>query len=194
MNPLPRCLSLIAIGWLSLSLSGCQSTPEQLTIEPVMTPPGHSIPVQLRVRDGRPHNHLLRRLHHEDKAEFATAQQPLATLISGNLAPYWPDSPAAERTVDIEIEEALIEVTRAGLQHHIQYELVLATTVQAPQGELQKTFRGQASGQSPVAPGSSRLERDFNLLAGEVLENLVSDQDIRDWLQAEAAEYTEQAP
>ena len=97
------------------------------------SPTQHLPLIQLQVQDQRGQSHVLRVEHHQDHAEFATTNVPLATLISEELAKHWRISSQSPLQLTLYIEDALIRVQHVNQEYQTSQTIRLRLQGAAPQ-------------------------------------------------------------
>lgn len=171
-----------------LFLSACGSTPAptppalQLSIQSsVVLTEGQ--PVQLTVNDRRTQGHLLRVEHSLDHAEFATATQPVATLISEELQRTLPIVGQADTHLSIYIEHALVRAVRRGNEYEVEHRVVLGAVATRGNSQVRSEMTTTMGPQTVRRLDYNRIERDFSRNLNATLDALLKESELRQFLQ-----------
>lgn len=172
MIKIPKVATLL----LALILSGCQSTPTSLVLNPQLDASPSGAAVQLQVRDQRAHNYIMRVNSSEDSAEFATADPSLASLISTALGERWVISETADAKLEVIIRDALLVIKQGSLRHDTEHTLSLQTKLTTPSTDFKKTFSGNRTSNGPLRADRVRVSREFEELLATVLSEIANDE------------------
>ena len=172
MIKIPKVATLL----LALILSGCQSTPTSVVLNPQLDASPSGAAVQLQVRDQRAHNYIMRVNSSEDSAEFATADPSLASLISTALGERWVISETADAKLEIIIRDALLVIKQGSLRHDTEHTLSLQTKLTTPSTDFKKTFSGNRTSNGPLRADRVRVSREFEELLATVLSEIANDE------------------
>ena len=172
MIKIPKVATLL----LALILSGCQSTPTSVVLNPQLDASPSGAAVQLQVRDQRAHNYIMRVNSSEDSAEFATADPSLASLISTALGERWVISETADAKLEVIIRDALLVIKQGSLRHDTEHTLSLQTKLTTPSTDFEKTFSGNRTSNGPLRADRARVSRDFEGLLATVLSEIANDE------------------
>lgn len=172
MIKIPKVATLL----LALILSGCQSTPTSVVLNPQLDASPSGAAVQLQVRDQRAHNYIMRVNSSEDSAEFATADPRLASLISTALGERWVISETADAKLEVIIRDALLVIKQGSLRHDTEHTLSLQTKLTTPSTDFEKTFSGNRTSNGPLRADRVRVSREFEELLATVLSEIANDE------------------
>ena len=172
MIKIPKVATLL----LALILSGCQSTPTSVVLNPQLDASPSGAAVQLQVRDQRAHNYIMRVNSSEDSAEFATADPSLASLISTALGERWVISETADAKLEVIIRDALLVIKQGSLRHDTEHTLSLQTKLTTPSTDFKKTFSGNRTSNGPLRADRVRVSREFDELLATVLSEIANDE------------------
>lgn len=172
MIKIPKVATLL----LALILSGCQSTPTSVVLNPQLDASPSGAAVQLQVRDQRAHNYIMRVNSSEDSAEFATADPSLASLISTALGERWVISETADAKLEVIIRDALLVIKQGSLRHDTEHTLSLQTKLTTPSTDFKKTFSGNRTSNGPLRADRVRVSREFEKLLAIVLSEIANDE------------------
>lgn len=172
MIKIPKVATLL----LALILSGCQSTPTSVVLNPQLDASPSGAAVQLQVRDQRAHNYIMRVNSSEDSAEFATADPSLASLISTALGERWVISETADAKLEVIIRDALLVIKQGSLRHDTEHTLSLQTKLTTPSTDFEKTFSGNRTSNGPLRADRVRVSREFEELLATVLSEIANDE------------------
>lgn len=184
MIKIPKAATLLSAAlFFSVFLSGCQSTPDSVALNPQVdtTATGHQ--VQLRVRDQRAHNHVMRFKTNEDSAEFATADPSLASLISERIGQRWSVTDSADAELEVIIRDALFVIEQGSLRHDTKHTVRIQTRLTTPNNEFEKTFSGSRESNGPLRADRNRVGREFANLLAAVLDDILSDEALNRHIQ-----------
>ncbi|WP_185960702.1 YajG family lipoprotein [Aliidiomarina halalkaliphila] len=171
-----------------LFLSACGSTPGptpsalQLSVQSSVVL-AESQPLQLTVSDRRTQNHLLRVEHSLDHAEFATATQPVATLISEELQRTLPIVGQANTVLHIYIDHALVRAVRRGNEYEVEHRVVLSAVATQGNAQVRSEMTTTMGPQTVRRLDYGRIERDFNRNLNTTLDALLRESELRQFLQ-----------
>ena len=173
----PKVAALLCSALLfTVVLSGCQSTPDSVALNPQLDASATGNSVQLRVRDQRAHNHVMRVKTDEDSAEFATADPSLASLISNRLGERWTISDAADAQLEVFIHDALVVIHQGSLRHDTEHSVRVQAQLTTPSIEFEKVFSGNRETNGPLRADRNRVGREFSELLGSVLSDIANDE------------------
>lgn len=193
MIKIPKVATLL----LALILSGCQSTPTSVVLNPQLDASPSGAAVQLQVRDQRAHNYIMRVNSSEDSAEFATADPSLASLISTALGERWVVSETASESADVELEviirDALFVIKQGSLRHDTEHTLSLQTKLSTPTTDFEKTFNGSRTSNGPLRADRLRVSQEFSELLATVLSEIANDEALNRHIQEALSAHIQEA-
>lgn len=181
----PKNKTFIKLLWCLpvLMLSGCQSTPDgPLTIAPVIDGVTTQAPIAIEVLDKRPQHHIIRIERSGHPAEFATSQQPLATLISDAYQHYYSVDEGSPRLLSTRIQTGLCVAQQARTRHEVTCQVVIDAVVNTPGGQLTKSFTARRTREGAMNLKPNDVAGDFTHLLSQVLTEISRDSAIREWL------------
>ena len=167
---------LIMVTAAFVALSGCQSAPQHVTLNPQLTTTATGHQVSLQVRDQRAQNHIMRLQQSDQTAEFATADPSLASLISQRLSERWTVVDEANAQLQVTIVDALFVIEQGSLRHDTEHKLRLHVRLTTPDAEFEKTFQGSRESNGPLRADVRRIEREFAGLLTDVLSDIMDDE------------------
>ena len=173
----PKVAALLGTAlFFTVALSGCQSTPDSVALNPQVDADATGNSVQLRVRDQRAQNHVMRFKTDEDSAEFATADPSLASLISHSLGKRWTINDTADAQLEVIIRDALVVIHQGSLRHDTAHTVRVHTQLTTPSIEFEKAFSGNRETNGPLRADRNRVSREFSELLSTVLSDIASDE------------------
>lgn len=173
----PKVAALLCSALLfTVALSGCQSTPDSVRLNPQLNTEPSVNSIQLSVRDQRAHNHIMRFKTDEDSAEFATADPSLASLISARLGERWTINDTAAAQLEVIVRDALVVIHQGSLRHDTEHSVRVHARLTTPTIEFEKTFSGTRETNGPLRADRNRVSRDFSELLGTVLSDIANDE------------------
>lgn len=184
MIKMPKVATLFSSALLlTLTLSACQTTPDSVALNPQLNTSPSNAQVQLRVRDQRAHNYVMRVNTSEDSAEFATADPSLASLISAGLSDRWTITGTANAELEVIIRDALFVIKQGSLRHDTQHTLKLTVRLRTPSTEFEKTFNGTRESNGPLRADRTRVGQEFSELLAAVLSDIANDEAVNRHIQ-----------
>ena len=167
-----------------VTLSGCQSAPQPVALNPQLSTSPTGDQISLRVRDQRAQNHIMRLEQNDNTAEFATADPSLASLISERIGERWQVVDEANAHLEVTIIDALFVVKQGSLRHDTAHNLRLHAQLTTSDAEFEKTFRGTRESNGPLRADIRRIEREFAGLLADVLTDIAEDEQLTTRIQA----------
>lgn len=172
-------LILAAAAVISMvTLSGCQSSPQPVALNPQLATSATGDQISLRVRDQRAQNHIMRLEQNDNTAEFATADPSLASLISDRMGQRWEVVDEAGAHLEITIIDALFVIKQGSLRHDTAHNVRLHAKLTTADAEFEKTFRGSRESNGPLRADIRRIEREFAGLLADVLTDIAEDEQL----------------
>jgi uncharacterized lipoprotein YajG len=182
--------SYILGGLCLMSLFSCSSTPQFAIVAPDV--PQLSLvnhithPIKLTLQDFRSNRYLVKLNYANNPAELMSSQAPLADVFASAFEQAMQQQGISlsdlGSPMTVKITQALIDVEQKlnDYQAHITVELMVQ--ISKNNQTLTKTFvkNGQRSGL--FSADIAVLERDFNLLAGELIANILQDPEVQQFL------------
>lgn len=177
---------------ITFLLTGCASTPSHLIIAPeIITPPiSKQINQQasLNIIDMRTANHIVQILRENEAATIFSAQERLEDIIKNSLSKHWPRQGliiknSAANAINIEIEKALISVKQETFKYQVQTEIVLKVHIDNGIKTLKSTFKNTGSSKGPFKADIAILERNFNQRLANLLQKILANDKINNFLK-----------
>lgn len=185
-------LFAVPMAILATLLTGCANT--ELSPLPLelssLAPPTTAIamqrvqpqPARLMVVDQRPQHHALR-LHHGSKpAQFTTLQEPIATLVRQQLAPYFSYRGDHPLLLQVTIEQALCVANESFSSHDMSCTVVLQAHASVPASSWRKSFTATRSREGKLKLKSDYVQTDIAAVLNSALSELVNDTELYTWL------------
>lgn len=161
-----------------VTLSGCQSSPQPVALNPQLSTSASGDQISLRVRDQRAQNHIMRLEQNDNTAEFATADPSLASLISDRMGERWEVVEEASAHLELTILDALFVIKQGSLRHDSTHNVRLHAKLTTADAEFEKTFRGSRESNGPLRADIRRIEREFAGLLADVLTDIAEDEQL----------------
>ena len=177
---------------IAFLLGGCATPPSHLIIAPeILTQTAiHHINKQaiLSVIDMRTANNIVQILRKGEAATLLSAQERLEKTITNSLSKHWQQQGLsiqdnAVNTITIAIEKALISVSQETLNYQAQSTIVLKVTINNNEQTLTSTFKNSGSSKGPFKADIAVLERNFNQRLANVLQQVLSNEKIIQFLK-----------
>ena len=177
---------------ITFLLIGCASAPTHLIIAPeIITPPiSKQINQQasLNIIDMRTANHIVQILRENEAATIFSAQERLEDIIKNSLSKHWPQqglviSNNSVNAINIDIENALINVKQDTFKYQVQTEIVLKVSINNGIKTLTSTFKNTGSSKGPFKADLAVLERNFNQRLSNLLQNILVNEEINQFLR-----------
>jgi uncharacterized lipoprotein len=187
-----KILLLITSLIITVILSGCTSAPSHLIIAPeIMSTSVNQHTNQqasLNVVDMRTAVHVVQILREGEAATLFSAQERLEDIIKTSLSKHWQQQglaiqTAAVNSINIVIEKAVISVTQETLSYEVQTEIVLKVTINNGIQTLTSTFNNRGNSEGPFKADIAVLERNFNQRLANLLEQILANDKINNFLK-----------
>jgi len=175
-----------------LGLCGCANIPSHIIIAPdnIMTSAvsHNNKQTQLDVIDMRTANHIVQIMREGEAATLVSAQERLEGTIKNNLIKHWKKqdlviNTSGINTVNISIEKAIISVAQETMKYEVQTEIVLKVTINNGSKKLTSMFSNRGNSDGPLQVDIAVLERNFNQRLAKLLQQILADKKIRDFLK-----------
>ncbi|MCL4409534.1 MAG: YajG family lipoprotein [Gammaproteobacteria bacterium] len=183
---------LLAVCFSGLLLAGCATSPQmpetvQINLPLRLSSPTQHLPlIQLQVQDQRGQSHVLRVEHHQDHAEFATTNVPLATLISEELSKHWRISSQSPLQLTLYIEDALIRVRYINQEYQSSQTIRLRLQGQHRNNTITRRYQTVITGAPLRAADYERWQRSFNQGLTDTIQQLLDDPELQQWLRQQS--------
>ncbi|WP_206483790.1 YajG family lipoprotein [Thalassotalea sp. G2M2-11] len=185
-------LSLLIATTLACLTSGCATTAKQLVIAPqaVMTQGQHyqQKSAQVLVDDLRNTIHLVE-IHQEDAAaELINSQENLGQTIAEHLTQALVSSgldikSPTNNSITLIINNAIVKVQQGLLKYQANTQLTFTVRVKSGEQVLTKTYNTKLNSEGAFNADLAVLERDFNQQLSTLLQQIVNDSEIYQFLQ-----------
>ena len=176
---------------LLLGLYGCANVPSHIIIAPEITSPSNRVQsnkqTQLDVIDMRTSNHIVQIMRKGKAAILVSAQERLENTIKDTLSQHWKKQQLtlnnnAINTINITIEKAIINVEQSTFDYKVQTEIILKVVVNNGSETLTSIFKNRGNSDGPFQADIAVLERNFNERLAKVLQQIITNQKISDFL------------
>jgi len=177
---------------LILTLTACASLPSHLIIAPdIMVTPAiyhNNKQVQLDVVDMRTSNHIVQILREGEAASLLSGQERLEDIIKSNLSKHWKKQglalqDSAVNTVNVAIEKAVISVNQEAIEYKVQTEIVLKVVINNGDKTLTISFSNRGNSDGPLQADIAVLERNFNQRLAKLLQQILANKKISNFLK-----------
>jgi uncharacterized lipoprotein len=185
-------LSHFQILLLLMLLNGCANLPSHLIISPdnVITPAifHANKQAQLNVIDMRTANHVVQIIRKGEAATLLSTQERLEETIKKNLSKHWKKQnldiqPNGLNAITVAIEKAVISVVQERVEYQVQTEIVLKITINNGSQTLTTTFNNRGNSDGPLQADIAVLERNFNQRLEKILEQVLANKKISNFLK-----------
>ena len=176
---------------LLLTLYGCTNVPDHIIIAPDITNitanTNHNKQMQLDVIDMRTSTHIVQITSKGEAAILVSAQKRLEQTIKSTLSEHWTKQNLTIRNnaankIKISIEKAIISVNQTTLEYDAQTEIILKVVVNNNPQTLTMTFKNRGSSEGPLKADIAVLERNFNERLSKLLQQILTNKKINDFL------------
>jgi uncharacterized lipoprotein len=176
---------------LLLGLYGCANVPSHIIIAPEITSPSNRVQsnkqTQLDVIDMRTSNHIVQIMRKGKAAILVSAQERLENTIKDTLSQHWKNQHLtlnnnAFNTIKITIDKAIINVEQSTFDYKVQTEIILKVVINNGSETLTSTFKNRGNSDGPFKADIAVLERNFNERLAKVLQQIITNQKISDFL------------
>ncbi|RUO78066.1 YajG family lipoprotein [Idiomarina seosinensis] len=177
-----RCVkSVMLASCFTLLLGACQSAPDPLLIAPVTIDDSLSAKVaNIKVQDQRTHAYLYRVKRNQDKAQFASPQQPLTDIIAESLQNLVSETESGMGLKwYVSLEQGLVEATLSGLKYQLEHTIVIRVQAQQANRSYSNSYRGRMQSTGVGQPDEAVIEREFTQLLRSVLSDISNDPKLR---------------
>jgi len=176
---------------LLLTLYGCTNVPDHIIIAPditnITTKTNHNKQMQLDVIDMRTSTHIVQITSKGEAAILVSAQKRLEQTIKSTLSEHWAKQNLTIRNnaankIKISIEKAIISVNQTTLEYDAQTEIILKVIINNNPKTLTMTFKNRGSSEGPLKADIAVLERNFNERLSKLLQQILTNKKINDFL------------
>lgn len=169
-------LKALIFGCTAITLSACQSAPDPLLVNAQVNASQLTAPVALTVNDMRSHNYLMRVKLSDDQAQFAPSEPLLETAVYEALANKIAVNSNANSTMQVAINEALIDVEQGSVKHVVEHQISLQVKVIRGDTTYTRDYNGKASSEGAFRADAAALESDFSALLSQLLSDVLNDE------------------
>jgi len=159
-----------------VALSACQSVPDPLLVNAQVSAAKVNAPVALSVNDMRSHNYLMRVKLSDDQAQFAPSEPLIETAVYEALAERLNLDNNAGATMQVAINEAVIEVEQGSVKHLVEHKINLQVKVTQGDTTYTRDYNGKASSEGAFRADAAALESDFSALLSQLLNDILRDE------------------
>jgi uncharacterized lipoprotein len=176
---------------LLLGVYGCANVPSHIIIAPEIMSPSNTVQsnkqAQLDVIDMRTSIHIVQIMREGKAAILVSAQERLENTIKDTLSQHWKKQQLtlnnnAINTINITIEKAIINVEQSTFDYKVQTEIILKVVVNNGSETLTSIFKNRGNSDGPFKADIAVLERNFNERLAKVLQQIITNQKISDFL------------
>ncbi len=177
---------------LSLVLSACSSAPSSVILAPQVNNPTSSVymnkQASLVVSDLRTQNHLIQILKTGKAAELLSPANDITATVNQSLSQQWTSQGlniGSDSAINITvfIDAALVSVQQETVKYTAQSEIRLRVQIQKDDKTLTNHFKSKGQSNGPLSADIAVLERDFNQLFGRVIEEVMANQEIQNFIK-----------
>jgi len=177
---------------LTLGLSACSNIPSHLIVAPEIIASTavyhHNKQAQLDVIDMRTANHIVQIIRTGEAATLLSARQNIEDTINNTLNKHWQKqglliNNRGNNVINIAIEKAVISVNQKTMEYKAQTEIVLKVTINNGVQTLTSTFKNRGNSDGPLTADISVLERNFNLRLTKLLQQILTNEKIKNFLK-----------
>lgn len=174
-----------------LLLGGCASMPKEVVLAPTLIPQQYSpealSTVDLDVVDNRPQRHLLQIQQGEEKRKLLSANRSPGKLLNQTISEGLSQqgfrlTPTAEVVMTVEIEKMLINLNQEVVKYQAENDIALKVIVKHHGKTLTKRFASKGESHGPLKADVTVLERLFNEQLGQLINQLLNDSQIKEYL------------
>ena len=142
----------------------------------------------ITVTDMRSAQHIVQILRKDKAAEIYSSQQPLKNIIKQTLTAEFKKqglaiNAQASNTIDIIIENSLISVQQEMMDYQVNNELVILVKVNNGKQTLSNTFKVRGTSEGLLSADLAVLERDFNQQLSNLLTQIISNTEIKNFIK-----------
>lgn len=176
---------------LVILISACAKPPTSIVLSPTLLPQGQAAVanaiIDLQVIDNRNYHHVLQLRKDGEKQNLVSSTQQPSELVNESLATSLKQqgyqlSPTAKTTMTVEIEQMLISLDQQRLKYNTDNNIVLTVKVTTDNKNLTKKFSTKGQSHGPLTADIAVLERIFNQQLGQLISQLTSDPQVRQYL------------
>lgn len=181
-------LTIVAL----LSMIGCAQKPSQMVIAPDVRISNSNAYSQLSahvsVIDLRTHNHIIE-INKENQAKHLVSNaNDFAQSLAREFKQALTNSGLSltgdqQQQFSLTINQATISVEQSLSRYKTNSTITLTAQLKNPQQTLTKTFKSKANSEGILTADIAVLERDFNQQLGKLIGQIVSDQEILQFMQ-----------
>lgn len=173
---------------LLLLLSGCSQTPSQFVLAPSQqineTSANNNTFYPLTIEDLRAAQHLIQIHKKGDPIKVLASNQNIKQVLKNDLIKRLNAHKATFHgaSYQLNIKEMLITVDQHSLKYESNSRIQLQIIITNDNNTLTKNFKRNGNSYGPLTADLAVLERDFNLLLGQMLDDIVQDAELNDAL------------
>ncbi len=177
---------------ITLLLMSCSSTVQNVVVAPQMPITKSAFyenkNASITTTDMRTSNHIIQVLSDGKAADLISTKATLSSIIEQQVKASFKNNGLAldefsSNTIEVIINQAQVSVKQELMKY--QAKNVVEFTVKATNGHqvLTKSFKTRGSSNGPLRADIAVLERDFNQQLGKLLQQIVLDQEIQQFIQ-----------
>ncbi|TCI05227.1 hypothetical protein EZV61_04510 [Corallincola luteus] len=189
-----KTLSLKALlfAFCGVFIAGCSSQYSPIIISPPVIfaddvwPDAQ--PIALKVEDMRPAQYLAKIQGSGEKVTLVPGNNSLSEVVNVRVAAAFNEhgidvNPLSPIEFNIELHSALVDVTKPGhFDYDIDTHIKIEVNIKKSTGQFTKLFRGKRQTIIAIKPDTAKLEEELNALLGKVLNELVNDGEIHQFI------------
>jgi len=169
-----------------LLLAGCSQTPTQFIVAPGQTlnAGDNMLASQLDVQDQRAHPYLITTMPNQEPVKTVNSNTSPIDVIRNSLAARL----SAKRirlngaNYRVNINQLGNEIEQSLFKFINNSKLELEVVIGNQSGTLEKTFKRHGNSYGPFRADLVVIERDFNILLGQMLDDIANDQELTTFL------------
>lgn len=176
---------------LSTLLVACGSTPSSVIIAPQFYTPTQNVyqnqAVQLNITDLRRQHHVIQILKNEEAAKLYSPANDLASTLNNSLTTEWQKQGLAvdefaNITLAVYVDAALVSVQQETIKYQANSEIRLRVEIKKGEKTLTNHFKSKGASNGPLFADVAVLERDFNQQLGKVITEILSNDEIQQFI------------
>lgn len=183
--------TLISLGFVTL-LAACSNTPSSVIIAPQINTVSSSnytdLQATLTVNDLRTQSHIIQILKTDDAAKLLSPANNIATTLNQSLSEQWKKQGlliggAGAIEITVFVDAALVSVQQETVKYKAQSDIRLRVQIRKGDKTLTNHFKSSGNSNGPLFADIAVLERDFNQQLGQVIEELMANQDMQTFIK-----------
>lgn len=167
---------------LVVFMAGCAQAPKPFILAPAQQTTASNLALipQLQVQDMRQAKYLIKVTHSDGEIELIHTKQAPANVIEQAL-----NTRLIQKSVDlsgwnyqVSIAKLHVEVAQHSLKYESNSNIILQVNLTNEKTTLTKNFKRQGTSHGPLRADQAVLEREFNIMLGQVLNDITNDAEL----------------